>query len=93
MNLARTGMYALGEDLARAMWTSIGHIRWAASKYGWRKVRVGRRMRYHVEDAMRDLGPGMQKRWEKIVDRWIDEQDDLDTPYAQQVLDYRSRAN
>jgi hypothetical protein len=86
---AQTGMYALIEDLAASLQTTPGYVRWAASKYGWRKIRIGHRVRYHVEDAYRDLGTNQEKRRRKKLDKWLEE--NWDTREAEEILDMRSR--
>lgn len=39
------------QDLAHLYRTTVGYVRKLASKQGWRRVRVGRSVRYHVDDA------------------------------------------
>jgi predicted cupin superfamily sugar epimerase len=47
---------ATPEQVARAYSTTIRYVYKIASRDGWRKIRVGRNVHYHWDDAGKSLG-------------------------------------
>lgn len=61
--------YAPAASLAEHYWLKIGTIYALANKHHWRKIKVGRQVRYHIQDAVKDLEPGRTRRLRAVLDK------------------------
>lgn len=49
--MIETPLHMTAQDLAQMYRTTVGYVRKVASRQGWRRVKIGRIVRYHVDDA------------------------------------------
>ena len=61
--------YAPAGSLAEHYWVKVSYVYALANKHQWRRIKVGREVRYHIQDAVRYLEPGRTRRLRAVLDK------------------------